>query len=207
MASVLNQLLWMGWLFSAFVCLPLDARDLGVCGHLFPIEEQDMLEMLRTKMRSLSQEELMIVQKKVQQHYLSCIRSPREIGLKEAKTYRRYDMDPTLCAQQEIKDHMGNVIVPIGKCINPLEMNLSLNDLLFFDGSNSQQIEWAKTENPQAKWILIKGKPLDLEEQEQRPVYFDQSGVLTGKFGIQHVPAKISKEGLKLKIEEIPIGG
>jgi hypothetical protein len=34
-------------------------------------------------------------------------------------------------------------------------------------------------------------------------VYFDQQGVLTKKLGIQHVPALVSQEELRLRIEEI----
>ena len=50
---------------------------------------------------------------------------------------------------------------------------------------------------------LVKGKPLDLEAKEKLPTYFDQFGSLTHKLKIKHVPAKVTQEGLQLKIEEI----
>jgi len=38
-------------------------------------------------------------------------------------------------------------------------------------------------------------------------IYFDQSGVLTRKFGFEHIPARISRDGHVMKVEEIPVSG
>ena len=45
----------------------------------------------------------------------------------------------------------------------------------FFDGSNENHVEWAK-QHMEAKWILVKGSPLDLEDETNHDVYFDQQG-------------------------------
>ncbi len=189
------------------VSYELTAKDLGTFGHLYLIVEEDLLETLKKNMSKLSKEQLDAIQKKVQKHYASYIQSPQCIsGLKEAQAYRQYYFDPSLCADQDIRDRQGSIIVQRGKCINPLLTIFRLDDLLFFDGSDSKQVEWAKKQSPEAKWILTKGKPLELEENEGRPVYFDQRGLLIHKFGIHNIPARVSKEGLGLKIEEIPLG-
>ena len=39
-------------------------------------------------------------------------------------------------------------------------------------------------------------KPMD-------PVFFDQEGLITTKFGIRSVPAKISQSGRLLQVEEV----
>ena len=39
----------------------------------------------------------------------------------------------------------------------------------------------------------------------QRPVYYDQHGLLTAKFGIRQVPALVSQEGMRLRIDELEI--
>jgi conjugal transfer pilus assembly protein TraW len=49
----------------------------------------------------------------------------------------------------------------------------------------------------------VKGAPLLLSEELKVPVYFDQSGLLTKKLGIHHVPALVTQEGMRLRIEEI----
>ena len=144
----------------------------------------------------------------VRDQYVSRFNNPCSVeGLKEAKVYRSFYIDPTICTDQEIKDHEGHVIVSKGTCINPLESVFHLDALLFFDGSNPRHLEWARNQNQLVKWVLTKGKPMEVEEKESHPVYFDQFGVLVKKFGIKHLPARVSKDGLKLKIEEFPIGG
>ena len=195
---------FIGWLYMIH---SLEAKNLGNYGQLFPIEEEDLLKVLKDQVKDLSKEELEVVQNKVRSHYSSQLQNPLPVqGLKDAKVYRVFYVDLTLCVDRDIKDHKGELIVPKGKCINPLETIVHLDALLFFDGCNSQHIEWAKRHNQLVKWVLVKGKPLELEEKENYPVYFDQFGVLVKKFGIEHLPAKVSQEGLKLKVEEFPLG-
>jgi len=207
MASLLTKFfLSMGCAASAINVL--SAKDLGICGHLFPIYEESLLESLKTRIGSLSNEELEVVKNTLQRRYSSYLRSPNPVpGVKKAMQYRLFYLDPSLCADREIKDHRGNLIVPKGKCINPLEIISYLDDLLFFDGTDTAQVDWAKTAACSSKWILTSGKPLELEEREERPVYFDQSGILIEKFGIQQLPARVSRDGFRIRIEEIPLGG
>ena len=47
--------------------------------------------------------------------------------------------------------------------------------------------------------------PFKLEEQKNRPVYFDQNGFLIDKFKLEHIPARLSQDGLLLKIEEVSL--
>lgn len=198
----------MGWLCGLSAMKTLEAKDLGTYGHLFPIEEEDLLQMLKNKVNHLSKEELEKVQHHVQRHYSSQFHNPLPVpGLKDATVYRVFYVDPTVCVDQEIKDHEGKLVVAKGKCSNPLETVVPLDALLFFDASNPLHVEWAKTQNQLVKWVLTKGKPLEFEERENHPVYFDQFGTLVKKFGIQHLPAKVSQEGLKLKIEEFSLRG
>ena len=53
------------------------------------------------------------------------------------------------------------------------------------------------------KPILVAGSYLDLMKAWQLSVYFDQQGVLTRKFGITQVPALVSQEGMRLRIDEL----
>ena len=47
------------------------------------------------------------------------------------------------------------------------------------------------------------GSYLELMRRWKRPVFFDQQGTLTDKLGIRHVPALVSQEGKRLRIDEI----
>ena len=37
------------------------------------------------------------------------------------------------------------------------------------------------------------------------PVYFDQQGLLTRRLGITQVPALVSQEGMRLRIDELEV--
>jgi conjugal transfer pilus assembly protein TraW len=186
--------------------LGLEAKDLGIQGHVFPIEEEDLLEKLHKQTHALVQEELLTMQKKVQQHYTTYLQEPKPVqGLQDAPVYRIFYVDPTLCVDREVKDHKGQLMISKNQCINPLTLVHTLETLLFFDATQPLQVEWARNQPQPVKWVLTKGRPLELEERENRPIYFDQNGMLVKKFGIQKLPAKVSQEGLKLKVEEIPL--
>jgi conjugal transfer pilus assembly protein TraW len=53
------------------------------------------------------------------------------------------------------------------------------------------------------KVILTGGSYLELMRRWNHPVFFDQQGQLTAKLGIRHVPALVSQEGRRLRIDEI----
>ena len=50
---------------------------------------------------------------------------------------------------------------------------------------------------------LIKGSYREWEKRYRRPIYFDQYGVLVKTFDIKNIPAQVSQDRDKLKIEEI----
>lgn len=203
MASILKLIVISACLSGA----SLSAKNLGIHGHIYPIEEENLLHVLSRKVSALSEEEVFLIQNKVKDHIVSSFKEPYPVeDIRETVKPRIFYFDPTICVQQTIYDHEGHVIVKKGTSINPLENLLLTQDLIFFDATNPLHIEWAKKQ-PAAKWILIKGRPLDLEEAEKRPIYFDQFGILTKKLKIHQVPAKVSQEGLKLRIEEILIKG
>lgn len=193
-------------LLFMMISLSLLARDLGSRGHLFPIEEEDLLIYLKKRVLSLSEEEREQLEEEAKRRVVKSIQEPKAVeGLREAKVYRRFFFDPSITAQEDFKDAEGKVIVARGSKVNPLDTVSLPESLLFFDGSDERQLRFAKEDVDRSTWILVKGKPLDLEEREERPVYFDQSGVLVRKFSITHIPAKVSQEGKMLKIEEFPL--
>ena len=99
----------------------------------------------------------------------------------------------------------GKIIASAGELVNALDdpTIASACDLVFFDGSNEKHIQWAM-KHPKAKWILVKGAPLDLEDATDHVGFFDQGCLYCKQFGIEKVPAKVSVEGRRILIEEIP---
>jgi len=196
---------FMTWLALLGVPFSLLGGNLGTHGSSFPIEEIDLLTLIRERAEAWVEQE---PDRRIQAA-IHNLKEPKAIdGLSLAQEYRFFDYDPSITLAQDIVDADGKVLFLKGTRVNPLDI-VSLNKtLLFFDGSDEGQVEWARAEGDKTAWILVKGKPLDLEEEEERPVYFDQHGVLISKLHISHIPAKVSQNGVSLlKIEEIPVGG
>lgn len=181
------------------------SKDFGTHGHVFALEEEDFLSYLNRKLAELPDEKVEEVENRIKLTYMERVKRPRPVpGLSIAKESRFHYFDPTVCMSQDIKDSRGNIIVAKGACINPLK-RIPLNQpLIFFSGEKPDQLTWAR-ENKDAKWILVSGSPLSLEELERRPVYFDQGGVLVKKLGIKAVPTIVTQEGAFLKVEEVPL--
>ena len=112
----------------------------------------------------------------------------------------------TIVEQERFKTD-GKVIVAPGTRINPLDTVSLSKSLLFIDARDAPQLARAKqlVDEPgsRIKVILTAGSYLDLMRRWQRPVFFDQEGRLTAKLGIRHVPALVSQEGSRLRIDEL----
>lgn len=197
-------------LISAFWSLsPTQAKDFGAQGVLFPIEEEDPIVTIKNKLRVMEKSgELERHNKELQKRASASVERPKPVeGLTRATQTRVFYYDPTYVVKTDITDSQGRIFAKQGTKINPLETVTLSHNLLFFDGDDIEQRAWViqKSREGPFKLILIKGAPLSLSEELKVPVYFDQSGVLTQKFGIQHIPTLVTQQGLRLRIEEIPL--
>ena len=145
----------------------LSAEDFGVRGHIFAIQEQDLLEYLKNRLNALSEEQYERLGEAISQRYVNKAKEPEGISLEEAKEYRLYYFDPTITTSLEILDHQGRLIAPKGERVNPLSKCSLSQDLLFLDGSKESHLKWAREQL--ARWILVKGQPLELEVKKISP--------------------------------------
>lgn len=192
--------IWALLLFCLFPLLfpsNLVAKDFGVCGNTLPVKEENLKEVLAKRASKLPKSAQTILQHKASR--------PQPIPLKNATEKRRLIYVPSYIAPKTIKDLDGKIIVKKGQTINPLDTLVPDEGLLFFDGTNPSHLAFAKSQEGTFAWILTKGAPLALEESENRPIYFDQSGKLSRELGIEAIPAKVIPVKGKLIIEEIPI--
>lgn len=176
-----------------FCAIPLSAKDFGNFGITFPVLEDDFIMMLQDRLKKVSQEG---------KAPSIAITNPKGKKLPMANYFRLFEYNPEFCLEKDLLDHNGSLIYPKGTRINPLDFTPLSTDLLFFDGENKRQVLWAKHQT--GMWILANGNPLEIEKQEDRPVYFDQTGYLIDKLGIKALPAKVTQCGKKLTVEEIP---
>ena len=178
-------------------------------GPTYEIVEPDMLEQIQKKLQSMESSGRMA--KKIEEAKARSIRSienPIPVrGLGKSMTNRTYYFDPSVKAEEDIKDPSGQVIVKAGTLVNPFDYASMNQWLLFFDGSDPRQVALAETIGKKYQWnlkpILVKGPPLEISRKWKRQVFFDQGGYLVRKIGIQNVPALVTQEGKEMRIDEL----
>lgn len=186
----------------------LAAKDLGVFGEVFEIEEADLLEVIQGKLADLEKSgELQNHQAKIARKTQEIIERPNAVaGITHTTKPRTFIYDPSITLTSDIADHEGRVFAAKGERINPLNYRSMTKPLLFIDGDEGDHLTWAFSQiklHPQAKIILVKGAPLQIMQEMGMQVYFDQHGKITNKLGITQVPAKVTQQGDYLQIEEV----
>jgi conjugal transfer pilus assembly protein TraW len=198
-----------------------EAKDFGTNGNIHKIEEQPFLQMIDERLQKVDMEK---ERQKMEKLAKDRIHNPLAIdSVKPAGKNKVFYYDPTYRLDEDAVLPCGKILHKAGTKVNPLEhMNLERR-LFFVDARKNDQIKWLKrklkelgneqnrgvkindvTEN---KIILVGGSPLKLEEEMRLNIYYDQNGELTRKFGIEHSPAIVEQEGLRLRIEEFGLAG
>ncbi len=182
------------------------SRDLGVQGPLFAIEEENLLAVVQRKLNSLAQSGKITelntnLQKKMKERAENPVVAHH---LPRAFKNRSWLFDPSILTKEAIHDHKGNIVVRARTRMNPLDyLNWGV-PLLLIDGTDKEQIEWASKTS--GNWVLIKGNPFKIGDENTRWVYFDQGGIIVRKFRLKHLPARISQKEKRLLVEEIFLG-
>ena len=185
------------------------AVDLGVIGPLHPIAEPHLIDEIKSILKKKEETgELARLQKEAQQRAINAIEQPQPVpGLMTATSARVFYFDPSIQVTQSIVDDKGQVIVAAGTIVNPLETIGLSRPLFFFDARDPRQEAHARklmtTQPTGILPILTGGSYMELMRRWKTRVYFDQGGEITRRFGIRQVPALVSQEGKRLRIEEL----
>lgn len=190
-------------------CGPLQAEDLGVIGPTYEIAERDLIAVIQEKLRHLERTgELDRMQEDYKRKVLDGIERPKPVpGIRPTETARTYYIDPTFTLDRNIQDEHGRILYPAGTKINPFDYDRMSKVLLFFDGRDEKQVEFAKRFMAESalpvKPILVAGEPLKLMREWKREVFYDQGGALSRRFSITQSPAVVSQEGKRIRVDEI----
>lgn len=185
------------------------AQDLGVIGPVYPIAEPSLIEVILAKLREADANGVMArLQRDTQVNVKRGIEQPAPVtGITKTTKTRSFYYDPSIVVPYAITDADGKVIVAPGTKVNPLDTVSLSKQLLFIDARDAAQIGRARgildAHGGKVKVILTGGSYLELMRQWQRPVFYDQQGLLTDQLGIRHVPALVTQEGRRLRIDEI----
>jgi conjugal transfer pilus assembly protein TraW len=189
---------------------PGSAHDLGVIGPVYAIGEPDLLAEILSKLKSAEGSGVLArLQQSAQQTARRAVEQPRPVSSVTRTTRARtFHHDPSIVVPYAITDADGKVVVAPGTRLNPLDTISLSRPLLFFDARDADQLERARSlleqHRGKMKLILTGGSYLELMRRWEMPVFYDQQGVLVEKLRIQHVPALVSQDGKRLRIDELP---
>ena len=186
------------------------ARDRGVLGQTWPVEEPDLLASIEGRLDTLQANGgIERMQREMVAKAERRVRRPERVGgLGSAEKPRRWSFDPSIVVENDIRDQKGNLVAAAGARVNPLAFVQLKQDIVFVDGDDEAQVAWAVDgwTASKAKIVFVSGSPFDRMKDHKRRFFFDQRGELVRKFGIQHVPAVVRGRGEVLDIEEVVIG-
>ena len=187
------------------------AMDLGTLGPTYPITEPHLLAFIEQRLRDKERSgELQRLEAEARARSLDAVTNPPPVpGLHPTEQARTYYFDPSFTLDRNILGPHGELLFPAGTRKNPLEVVSLSRHLLFFDARDKRQVrrvqELMAFYAGRVKPILVGGAYLELMKAWHRPVYYDQQGLLTHRFGITQVPALVSQEGLRLRIDELAL--
>lgn len=195
----------------ALTCPPAMAVNLGQIGPTYGIAEPHLLADIERRLREKERTgELQQLIDEARSRGIDAVRQPAPVdSLHAARSARTFFVDPTFTLDRNVVDANGHLLFAAGTRKNPLEVVSLTRQLLFFDARDPKQVQRAREllagDAARIKPILTGGSYLDLMKSWRVPVYYDQQGVLTRRFGIQQVPALVSQEGLRLRIDEMVV--
>ncbi|UEC01780.1 type-F conjugative transfer system protein TraW [Burkholderia vietnamiensis] len=196
---------------SALLCTSAHATDLGVLGPTYEITEPHLLNMIEQRLREKERSgELARIEEEARARGTDTVRNPQPVAsVHTTQSARTFYFDPTFTLDRNIVGAKGELLFPAGTRKNPLEIVSLSRHLLFFDARDSRQVLRAREllahYQGKVKPILTGGSYLDLMKSWRIPVYYDQQGLLTRRLGITQVPALVSQEGQRLRIDELEV--
>ncbi len=205
-----SKLAVLAALLSAALCGTACAAALVVGPH-YPVDEPDVLQWIERRLaaKQASGELAAKVDAAIAETTRQLAQPVPLAHISRASSTRTSWYDPSHTAERDVLDQHGRILVPAGTRVNPLDTVSLGRSLIFFDGRDPDQAAFAKrfidSRAGRARPVLTGGSYFALMRQWRIPVYYDQRGLLTRRFGIRHVPAIVAQDGQRLRIDEIAL--
>lgn len=182
--------------------MPLYAADLGVYGRVWDIQEVDIRKLITLQLSA----------KSLTKFYQQLINSPiykyetfRAIDFKQANITKTLYFDPAFTLQHDIV--IKKLLFHKGMKINPLHYLKPVTKMLFIDGTDSLQRDFALKALSQFPFklliVITRGDFSKLSHYFRRPIYFAYQDIVK-RFHISHLPSLVST-GTNEHLEEIAV--
>lgn len=208
------------WLCASLILLttPTHAEDLGKRGQSYsadPSGADQLRDLARKKQQS---PDMARFWQDYRARTIDSIKHPRPLGIPTSLDARTESHELKFQFQSDFRDEKGRVLVKKGTVVEPLKIRPMLRRVLFIDGRDQSQIDYAIKEGKlhPLKIVLTAGSPFDLRVRYQNefwmgakgiPFYFDQRKMiitsLRNLYGIRiaSVPAELYQEGTNMIIK------
>lgn len=187
------------------------ARDHGVMGQTWGIAEPDLLTTIDGRLKALQANGgIERMHATMRANAENRVRNPLPVsGITPVREAKSWTFDPSIVLDRDLRDVKGNLVAAAGTRVNPLAFVSLKTDLVFIDGRDDAQVDWAlkRWSATAAKIIFVAGSPFERMGEKKRRFFFDQQGRLSGHFGITHVPAIVAPEGQAMRVSEVELPG
>ncbi len=177
-----------------------DLREYGSFGRLYPIREENALEVFARKQKEIEQR---LLEKIPEIRGRMLVLTKYDGNFEHAKEDRVYYIDPSIVLAEDILDHEGRVIAARGTVYNPSD-RVRLGRYVVIDGNCPKQVEFALRGNFR-KILLISGNLEKLVKTYRVPFYFVNDQIME-RFKIRRVPLIIEGDGEYVKLTEKAVG-
>ena len=209
------------FVLSALVCLVSAtalAEDLGAKAPGFAIDQDGREQLKAIARQKVDQGAFEAYKKEFIKRNLDAIKNPAPLGIKTAYGQRTELKEARYVMPADVKDQNGRIVARRGTVIEPIKISPLQAGLLFIDGRDEAQIQYALRAYRAAplKIILVAGSPFDLRVRfkdliingsKTVPFYYDQRAMILRQLNslyridINSVPALLTQEGGKLRLD------
>ena len=209
------------------------AKNLGVYGKTFPITEMNILDFIALRLSEYKASgKLDQMQREFEKSVKAYGERPTPVkNLTTTVSPKIFSVDPTFTLEQDITDSNGRVITPKGTQVNPFDAKTLPSwfmaqqpattidlALIFIDTDDNRQVNWLKefltaidqgkySNIKEARILLTKGHLVNSYKCLKQRIYFDQMGLFSRKFQLQHIPAVVTQDNTKWKVTEFDVSG
>jgi conjugal transfer pilus assembly protein TraW len=185
-------------------------EDLGVVGKTYEIAETDLIEHIQAELGAMQADGRLAEQQQLfQQRAQATVQRPPGRALPRATESRSFHYDPSVTTDYDVVDQHGNVIYAAGSTVNPLEYTALTTPIVFFDGDDEAQTTWVRDflgDAPDRYVALMTNGPvIELMQQWNIRLYFDQHGRYSEQLGISALPAVVRQDGFLLRVDQIAL--
>lgn len=204
--------------FLLCACALATAEDLGNKAPVFSVDQDGRDQLKALAKQKVDQGAFEAYKNEFIKRNVEAIKHPAPLGLKTAYGHRVELKEARYVMPSDVKDQEGRIVARRGTVIEPLKINPLQSGLLFIDGRDETQVQYALKayRAMPLKIVLVAGSAFDLRVRFKDlivngsrtvPFYFDQRAMIIGQLNslyrieIKSVPALITQAGDKVRLE------